>query len=92
MMRKNGTVILYDLRPTVVFNRDGTGYVDNDSVALERFNWTLKTANLNIIHKTKNVNYMFDDAIYIAAIVSGSPNFELLLTHAQKIQTFILHK
>lgn len=63
---------------TIGFNRNGTGYVGNNSLALENFRWTLKNAGLKIYNSS-----IFPDTTYYANFINQNGLLHFTLTHKE---------
>ena len=59
----NGSMIQYNVCPTVAFRFDGTG-----SANTENFSWSFKKGNLNILYANKDSNITFPDTTYFGTI------------------------
>ena len=63
---------------TIGFNRNGTGYVGNNSLALGNFSWTLKKSGIKIYNSST-----FPDTTYYVNFINQNGLLHLTLTHKE---------
>lgn len=88
----NGTMIQYNVCPTVVFKSDGTGYIGNDYASDESFNWKLQKGHLSIIHEATTLHKTFSDTLYTVVIKPEGNRMNLTINQSQKDNSFYLSR
>lgn len=76
-----GIMIQMNTCNTVVFNSNGTGSIENNSVIAENFVWALKNPGMTITYKNNNSNFTFSDTFYYADFSKKDNRINLILTH-----------
>jgi hypothetical protein len=88
----DGTMIQFNVCPTVSFFNNGTGYMGNESIPAEQFTWTLTKGALKILYKDKISNSTFSDTFYNAIITKQNDLQNLIISQTKNDNTFYLSK
>lgn len=86
----NGMMVQMNVCKTVVFNNNGTGYVEHNSLISENFVWNLKNPGLKIFYSNNEINSTFADTSYYASFTKQKERIDLILTHND--QSYYLSK
>ncbi len=88
----DGTMIQFNVCPTVSFLNNGTGYIGNVSIPSEQFTWTLKKGALKIYYKDKISNSTFSDTFYNAIVTKQNDLQNLIISQTKNGNAFYLSK
>ena len=78
---ENGVMYQMNICAIIVFNKNGTGRVERNSIISETFTWKLKTPGLVI---NSNKNSEFTDTFYYATITKQDERIDLIFNHNDK--------
>lgn len=78
---ENGAIYQMNNCAIVVFNKNGTGRIERNSIISETFTWKLKTPSL-VINSSKNSE--FSDTFYYATITKRDGRIDFILNHNDK--------
>ena len=77
----NGTMIQKNTCPSIIFETNGTGYIQNNSIITENFIWTMNKVSMKIIYHNQDSNSTFSDTNYYAAFYKQNAGLEFVLRH-----------
>ena len=77
----NGVMIQGNTCKNIVFNNNGIGYIENNSLISENFNWTLKKPGMKIINYVGINSPTFPDTFYYAFFTKSDSGIDLILSH-----------
>ena len=77
----NGAMIQPNTCQTIVFNSNGTGYIENNAIATENFNWTLKMPGMKIHYPKNLAKQTFPDTTYYVDFSKRDNRIDLILRH-----------
>ena len=86
----NDMMIQMNTCKTIILKPNGTGYIENNSLIIETFEWTLKNLGLKIIYGNKPLNSTFPDTTYYTYFTKQKDRIDLILRH--KGQSYYLSK
>ena len=88
----NGMMTQFNVCPTISFLENGSGFVGNSSIAIDRFSWKFEKGKLNILTNGKASNATFPDTFYFARITMEKNLRNLVISTKKNDSQFYLSK